>query len=186
MDALEVLTGARALVAKGWLKGNWFALGQGGQVVKACSAGAIRVVANNGSTEFATRMAMQCGCGCGGGAMAFTTITTITAEAEDALARGIRETMPSVSSYITRADIPEWNDSGSRTLEEVLAAFDKAIANLTPEPPPRTYVAAACVATAVEFGQSKVTYTLGPVYAPTSWVPDTIPETFIEKVLVST
>lgn len=170
MNTLEVLTKARALVDKGWLQGGWYTVDREGKPDRVCTAGAIRLAA--GKTGMPGGI-VGCSCGCGSTMLTVNT-TQETVLAEQALADVIG---------IHWQTIPEWNDMTGRTKAQVLAAFDKAIEVYTPPP---TYDAAACVAEAIAFGKSKVTYTLDPV--STSWVPDTVPDSLVEttKVLVST
>jgi hypothetical protein len=164
-EVLEVLTKARALVNKGWMRNGWYHIDpRTGEVDRMCAAGAIRLAAAGDNI----RRLEGCHCGCGGGIPNFGP-TALSLQAEQVLAQVIGVSWQSV---------PEWNDHNHRTKGEVLAAFDEAIKMVTPKP---TYDAAACIAEAVAFGQSKVTYAIP------SWVPDTVPDSFVQdvKVLVS-
>jgi hypothetical protein len=174
MEVLEVLTRARTLVNKGWLQGGWFHVEDDGAYKAACAAGAIRLAATGGNAN--TVLTVRCTCGCGSAQMAEVSVTSLSMQAEQVLGDSIG---------IHWQTIPEWNDRAGRRKEEVLAAFDEAIKVLTPPPPPPTYDVAA---KPVEFGQSKVTYTLDPVtgqFIPVT-VPDYVPASFAAKELVAT
>ena len=171
MNTLEVLTKARALVDKGWMRGGWYHVGKNGQVERVCAAGAIRLAARQETPSI-----VVCSCGCGGGLGDFGP-TALSIQTEQALGDVIGTGWES---------IPEWNDVSHRTKEEVLAAFDEAIKRLTPPPPEPVFEGPIVAIPTPVFGETKVTYTLIPnvhyVFADT---PTYVPDEFT-KELVST
>lgn len=173
-EVLEVLTKARALVDKGWLQGGWFTVtGKTGrnQIDRVCSAGAIRLAANPVMME---RCGMvTCSCGCGSMALS-ANVSALSVQAEQVLGEVIG---------LHWQSIPEWNDTNGRTKEQVLAVFDEAIKRLTP-PPPEPVFEGGIVALPT-FGESKVTYVLDGNKFISVNVPDYVPASFEQKVLVN-
>jgi hypothetical protein len=117
LTAREILTGARDLLAVpgAWVKRQKYQMGPYGGVSGYCSVGAI---------DMAIAQHLH---------LAYLSIASpVDADQQEQSRRA--------TAYLRRAlgiamdpwalmftDIPQWNDAAERTLEEVLAAFDRAI-----------------------------------------------------------
>lgn len=137
-QALAVLTGARAVVARGWLQGAWYVLeahdgrrrviGTGsltprrhGTVEQACLVGAVVEGARRYSSER------------GAGGPALDELWCAWREAQGRPVDVSRRAPSPVVRQLRALELIHWNDAPERTQAEVVALLDRAAARLARE-----------------------------------------------------